>query len=206
MYLYPKTLVVAAMLSATFSMATQITSAFSAGTAIDCNGPKRAGKDCPAVVTPAPPAPPAGEIKSPPPSAPAVTNNINTVAPPPPVTNNNPPPPVVGNPPPANQATGWQNDRNRQHRRNYRDNVFRFSFGGFFYDQPYWEQQQNYQQSYRISCGEGRGIVADEGFNRVRTVECNGRTFTYQARRGNRIFRVFVNSRRGTISGITRRY
>lgn len=199
MNVYRKSLVVAAVFGATFSMATQITSALSAGTAIDCNDQKNVGKDCPLVLTPAPPV-----IKPPPPEPPAVIKPL------PPIVDHNPPPPPppsVGNLPAPNQMGDGRFNPNRHHRRHQRDNVFRFSFGGFFYDQPYWQQQQQYyQQSYRISCSEGRRIVADDGFNRVRTVECDGRTFTYQARRGNRIFRVLVNSRRGTITGVARRY
>ena len=50
-----------------------------------------------------------------------------------------------------------------------------------------------------ISCGEARRMVNRSGYNRVRTVECNGRTYTFRAlnRRGNPAT-VYVNARTGT--------
>ena len=47
----------------------------------------------------------------------------------------------------------------------------------------------------RISCGDGRAIVAKR-FNRVRVVECKGRIYTYLGRRNGATFRVTVD--RGT--------
>ena len=181
---YMKSVALAGMLTVSAGIIPQFSTAQSASPVVDCNNKSTSNKDCPPIVTPNPPPP--------------------VVNPPPPA-----PPPVVVNPtpPPPNQPSSWQFDPRRNHRQNHGDAVFRFNFGGFFYDQPYWQQPQYYpQQYYRISCGRGRSIVGDNGYNRVRTVECNGTTFTYQARRGYRTYRVFVNSRRGTISDITRLY
>jgi hypothetical protein len=51
----------------------------------------------------------------------------------------------------------------------------------------------------RISCGEARRIVRNSGFRNVDTVECNGRTYTFEATRRGRDVTVFVNSRNGRI-------
>ena len=184
-----KPIAFAAVFAATLLVGPQMANAQSTGQAADCNGQQKSNQPCPPVANPNPP---------PPPVVPAPT---------PPIVTQPPPPPAIVNPPPPDQTGNWQFDPRRNHRRNHGDAVFRFNFGGFFYDQPYWQQPQYYpHRYYRISCGEGRSIVADNGYNRVRTIECDGITFTYQARRGYRNFRIFVNSRRGTISGVTRLY
>jgi hypothetical protein len=51
----------------------------------------------------------------------------------------------------------------------------------------------------RISCSEARRIVRRSGFRNVDTVECNGRTYTFEATRRGRDVTVFVNSRNGRI-------
>jgi hypothetical protein len=96
----------------------------------------------------------------------------------------------------------WKFDANRHERRRNRDKRFRFEFGGFWYPEPYWlvpGYTYGLVAPYRISCGEGRAILRDRGFNRVRTVECRGRTFTYLGRRHGDRFRVLVSSRSGRI-------
>lgn len=51
-----------------------------------------------------------------------------------------------------------------------------------------------------MNCGEARRLVDRSGYNRVRTIECNGRTYTFRAidRRG-KVVRVYVNARSGAI-------
>jgi hypothetical protein len=96
------------------------------------------------------------------------------------------------------QAQGeWKYDSNRHKRRRHKDDEFRFYFGGFWYPQPYW-------QGYglvggRIGCAEGRSIVRERGFYRVRTVECAGRAYTYIGRRHGDTFQVIVSARSGRI-------
>lgn len=51
----------------------------------------------------------------------------------------------------------------------------------------------------RLSCGEARRIVRNSGFRNVETIECNGRTYTFEATRRGRDVTVFVNSRNGRI-------
>lgn len=93
----------------------------------------------------------------------------------------------------------WRFDPNREQRRRSKDATFRFYFGGYWYPQPYWDVY-GARPAYRISCGEGRGIVA-ERFNRVRVVECSGGTYTYMGRRGGDTYRIMVNARTGRIVG-----
>jgi hypothetical protein len=185
MTLYKKSILVALMFGATVSATAQLAHAQSAGQP-DCNNQKSTSEGCPPVVNPNPP----------PPAAPVVQPN-------PPPSANNPVPPAASTSPQKNtanqfnnnQSSGWRYNQNLHHRRHQRDNIFRFSFGGYFYDRPYWQLPQYSYQSNRISCGEGRSIVAD-----------NGTTFTYQAHKGSRTYRVYINSRRGTVSGATRLY
>ena len=100
------------------------------------------------------------------------------------------------------QAEGeWKYDSNRHKRRRHKDDEFRFYFGGYWYPQPYW-QGYGYGVPFRIGCGEGRAIVRDRGFYRVRTVECQGRTYTYLGRRHGDTFRVIVSARTGRIIDI----
>lgn len=95
----------------------------------------------------------------------------------------------------------WRYDPGRHERRRSKDATFRFYFGGYWYPQPYWDLY-SVGPRYRISCGEGRGIVS-ERFNRVRVVECSGGTYTYLGRRDGDTYRILVNSRTGRIVGRT---
>lgn len=54
-----------------------------------------------------------------------------------------------------------------------------------------------------ISCGEGRSIVRDHGFRRVRATNCSGDVFTYVAKKRGRLFTVAVNMD-GDIVGVGR--
>jgi hypothetical protein len=98
----------------------------------------------------------------------------------------------------------WKFDSNRHERRRDKDDRFRFSFGEYWYPEPYWLGYGLVSVPYRVGCAEGRRIVRDRGFNRVRTVECQGRTFTYVGRRHGDSFRVFVSSRSGRIVEVDR--
>jgi hypothetical protein len=91
----------------------------------------------------------------------------------------------------------WRFDSTRHQRRRSKDATFRFYFGGYWYPQPYWEV---YSIGGRVSCGEGRAIVAAR-FNRVRVVECRGGTYTYLGRRQGDTYRILLNSRTGRIVG-----
>jgi hypothetical protein len=98
--------------------------------------------------------------------------------------------------------TDWRFDPNRHERRRKKDAKFRFFFGGFWYPEPYW--RYGLVINPRIGCREGRGIVADNGFRRVRIVECAGRIYTYTGRRGGRLFEISLSSRSGRIVDLDR--
>lgn len=51
----------------------------------------------------------------------------------------------------------------------------------------------------RLTCGEARRIVRNSGFRNVDTIECRGRTYTFEATRRGRDVTVFVNSRNGRV-------
>lgn len=62
-----------------------------------------------------------------------------------------------------------------------------------------WYLDRNYYNRGRISCGEAKRIVRNSGFRNVNTVECSGRTYTFEATRRGRDVTVFVNSKNGRI-------
>lgn len=97
----------------------------------------------------------------------------------------------------------WRYDPSKERRRSHKDATYRFYFGGFWYPEPYWTYYGSYNgpvPGYRISCGEGRSIVAQR-YNRVRVLECNGGTYAYIGRRAGDNYRVLVNARTGRIVG-----
>jgi hypothetical protein len=51
----------------------------------------------------------------------------------------------------------------------------------------------------RISCGEARRIVRNSGFRNVDTIECRGRTYTFEATRRGRDVTVYFDSRNGRV-------
>ncbi len=51
----------------------------------------------------------------------------------------------------------------------------------------------------RLSCGEAKWRVRNHGFRNVATIECQGRVYTFKARRGDHRVIVYVNSRTGAV-------
>jgi hypothetical protein len=51
----------------------------------------------------------------------------------------------------------------------------------------------------RLSCGEAKWRVRSHGFRKVSTIECEGRTYTFKARRGDHRVVVYVNARSGAV-------
>jgi len=78
---------------------------------------------------------------------------------------------------------------------------------GYYYETPWWTLPliiggiaANSHDGYdRLSCGEARSRVRNSGFRNVDTIECNGRTYTFEATRRGRDVTVFVDSRNGRI-------
>lgn len=102
-----------------------------------------------------------------------------------------------------NQDGGWQFDPSRHHRQFHRNSFFQYPMGGYYYDQPYWQQVQQPIQVGRVNCAQGLSIVAASGFNSVQTTNCAGGTYTYQARRLKLNYEISVSAESGTILGTT---
>lgn len=98
------------------------------------------------------------------------------------------------------QSRSFDYDRRRHgSRKRERDRDHRFFLNGFWYAIPFWTTYGLATPFYddRLSCREARRLV-DRRYNRVRTIECRGRTYTFRAfnNRG-RAFTVTVDARSG---------
>ncbi len=51
----------------------------------------------------------------------------------------------------------------------------------------------------RLSCGEARASVRHSGYRNVATIECRGRTYTFEATRRGRDVIVYVNAKNGAL-------
>ena len=51
----------------------------------------------------------------------------------------------------------------------------------------------------RIACADGRTILHNRGYNRIRAVDCKGGTYAYLGHRHGSTFRVLVNAHTGKI-------
>lgn len=96
-------------------------------------------------------------------------------------------------------SNDWKYDPDKHQRRRHKDARYKYFYGGYWYLEPYWTVGV---YGPRISCGEGRAIVDDSGFYRVRVIECSGRNFTYAASRHGNPYRVVLNSRTGDIVSV----
>src|SRR5262245_5724618 len=64
---------------------------------------------------------------------------------------------------------------------------------------PYYDDYYSQRPYWKMSCWQAKQLVRDRGFYRVRTIECNGRVYTFEAVRHGRIVLVNVNSRTGAV-------
>jgi hypothetical protein len=81
-----------------------------------------------------------------------------------------------------------------------------YYYGGSGYDYGHgYGYRHRPQQSYRISCGTGRRIVDNSGFNRVKAVDCSLPGYRYTAHKKGHRYMVRVNGR-GNITGVSRIY
>ena len=62
-----------------------------------------------------------------------------------------------------------------------------------------WYRPMGFYDRRRLSCGEAKWRVRERGFHNVSTIECDGRTYTFKARRGDNRVTVFVDSRSGRV-------
>lgn len=86
-------------------------------------------------------------------------------------------------------------------------------FGGFgpgyyepaypVYEEPrYVPRRPRYVESYGVSCEDGRDLVRDSGFRKVRAIDCSGKRYTYRARQNGDTFIVKVSRRSGNIISV----
>lgn len=67
------------------------------------------------------------------------------------------------------------------------------------YYPDYPDDNDDYDDEGYISCGEGRQIVRENGFRRVRAIRCGGEIYRYEAIRRGRLWSVKVGARSGRI-------
>jgi hypothetical protein len=87
-----------------------------------------------------------------------------------------------------------------------------FGPGYYGYYQPYYPRHHRHygyrpvyvQPHWGISCAQGRNNVDWSGFNNVRTVECQGSSYTYRATRHGKGYVVKVGRRGGDIIAVSR--
>jgi hypothetical protein len=107
--------------------------------------------------------------------------------------------------------SNWEERRDGR-RCSRREGDCRHFHDGFYYATPWWTLPlivggtigNDYDNGYgygngRLSCGEARARVRHSGFRNVSTIECNGRTYTFEATRRGRDVTVYVNSRTGAV-------
>jgi hypothetical protein len=100
----------------------------------------------------------------------------------------------------AHAGSDWTFDPYKHKRRHKKDGHHRFQFRGYWYAEPYW--RYGYAADPSIGCSEGNRIVRGRGFLKVRTIECQGRFYTYTGWRSGETLRVVVDARTGRIASI----
>lgn len=107
--------------------------------------------------------------------------------------------------------SNWEERRDGR-RCSRREGNCRHFHDGYYYATPWWTLPlivggaigHDYDNGYgygngRLSCGEARARVRSSGFRNVSTIECNGRTYTFEATRRGRDVTIYVNSRTGAV-------
>jgi hypothetical protein len=72
-------------------------------------------------------------------------------------------------------------------------------YGYGYSNYPYHDDYYVQRPYWKMSCWQAKQLVRDRGFYRVRTIECNGRVYTFEAVRHGRIVMVNVNARTGAV-------
>jgi hypothetical protein len=73
-------------------------------------------------------------------------------------------------------------------------------YGYGYSSYPYYDDDYYGQRPYgKLSCWQAKQLVRDRGFYRVRTLDCDGRVYTFQAIRHGRIVLINVNARTGAL-------
>jgi hypothetical protein len=74
------------------------------------------------------------------------------------------------------------------------------------YQPDYIYQPPRRHQNWGISCEDGAQQVREEGYRKVRVIECDGKHYTYKARRHGGRYVVTVSRRRGDIVSVEQVY
>ncbi len=69
---------------------------------------------------------------------------------------------------------------------------------GYMYRPGYGWYWPGYRQA-RLSCGQAKWNVRNNGYRNVSTVECRGATYTFRGTRNGRGYILYVNSRTGAM-------
>lgn len=76
-------------------------------------------------------------------------------------------------------------------------------YGGGYYAPP--RPVYRPYRARRISCRQGRRIVRNRGFYKVKARDCRGRNYVFHGRKNGRKYRIRMRSRNGRIYSVGRR-
>jgi hypothetical protein len=74
------------------------------------------------------------------------------------------------------------------------------------YEEPRYEHRRPRYEYSGISCEDGRDLVRDSGFRKVRAIDCDGKRYSYKARQHGDTFIVKVSRRSGNIISVQQTY
>jgi len=70
---------------------------------------------------------------------------------------------------------------------------------GYMYRAGYGWYWPGYRNQARLSCGQAKWSVRNQGYRNVSTIECRGATYTFRGARNGRGYILYVNSRSGAV-------
>ena len=74
-------------------------------------------------------------------------------------------------------------------------------YDGPYYGRPYPVYGEPRRWRGRISCGDGLNSAREEGFRRVRPIDCSGRSYSYRGYRDGTVWRIRVSASTGDVIG-----
>ena len=70
---------------------------------------------------------------------------------------------------------------------------------GYLYRPGYGWYWPGYRNQARLSCGQAKWTVRNNGYRNVSAIECSGATYTFTGARNGRGYVLYVNSRSGAM-------
>jgi hypothetical protein len=67
------------------------------------------------------------------------------------------------------------------------------------YVNPRYDDDYPSRRRGRLRCWEAKQLVRERGYRDVRTIECEGRVYTFEGRRRGNEYEISVNSRTGAV-------